>query len=252
MSRYPRKHTAYGGFTLPSGQTITVASGADVVLASGASLDVQDGADLNVAEGAAVNLAGVGANVAITGETGAVEAGQVVHVEYPAAAAAVGDRYVASANMKVGAYTLANGGLPGDGHAHNVTVTHTQVGGVTDTLGTITVAGTNINDEAITEVITPTDGGTTQGVKAFKSVTSVTGAGWVVDTGNDTVVVGFGDKLGLPFFGTVNTVLAAAIDGVREGTLPTVVRDADEIEKNTVELDSALDGSDVDVWLIVE
>jgi len=251
MSRYPRKNTAYGGFTLPSGQTIALASGAALSVASGASIALASGADLNVAEGADINLAGVGADVAMTSDVGvAANAGTVAHVAYAAAAQAVTNRYVASANMKVGAYTLANGGLPGDGHAHHVTVSHTAAGAA-DTLGTIDIVGTNLLNEAITETITPLDGTIAHGAKAFKSVTSVTGVGWVIGEGNDTIVVGFGDKLGLPYLGTVNTVVAAAINSVREATAPAVVRDADEIEKNTIDLSTNLAGTAVDVWLVV-
>jgi hypothetical protein len=113
-----------------------------------------------------------------------------------APALAVANRFVASANMKVGAYTVANAS-PADGLARNVTVTHTQVGGVTDTLGTIVVVGTDIHGNALTETITPISASVASGLKCFKTVTSVTGAGWVINTGNDTIVVGFGNKIGL-------------------------------------------------------
>jgi hypothetical protein len=113
-------------------------------------------------------------------------------------ALAVANRFVVSTNMKLGAYTIANSGLPGDGCARNVTVTHTQVGGVTDTLGTVIVTGTDVNGATISETITPADGTIAAGTKAFKSVTSVVGDGWVINTGNDTIVVGFGTLVGIP------------------------------------------------------
>ena len=103
---------------------------------------------------------------------------------------AVTNRFVASTNMKVGTYTIANAS-PAMAGAVNVTVTHTQVGGVTDTLGTVVVVGTDINGQAITETITPLDGTVATGTKFFRVVTTVTGAGWVINTGNDTIVVGY-------------------------------------------------------------
>lgn len=106
-----------------------------------------------------------------------------------AATTAVTNQFVTSTNMKVGAYTLANAGaMPTEGARH-VTVTHTTVTGA-DTLGTITVVGTDLAGATITETLTPTAGGTTTGTLWFRTVTSVTGAGWAINTGNDTVVVG--------------------------------------------------------------
>lgn len=67
----------------------------------------------------------------------------------------------------------------------------------------------------------------------------------------DQISVGWGDKLGLPYMLSHNTVQAAYLDNVKETTAPTVTTDADEIEKNTIDLHSALDGSVVDVYLIV-
>ena len=106
-----------------------------------------------------------------------------------ATTAAVANRIVTSANMKVGTYTIANASPVWAGGAF-ITVTHTQVGGVTDTLGTIAIVGTNLNGQAISETITPLDGTVATSSKVFRSVTSVTGAGWVVDTTADTIVVG--------------------------------------------------------------
>lgn len=122
------------------------------------------------------------------------------------------DLIVTSANMKVGAYTVA----AQPDISRNITVTHTQVGGVSDTLGTIDIVGTNILDEVITETITPLDETIAVGTKAFKTITSVTGVGWVIDTTADTITVGVGDLLGLPF-----EILAAT--NVQYGVLGTAL-----------------------------
>ncbi len=106
-----------------------------------------------------------------------------------ATTAAVTNRFVASANMKVGAYTIANAS-PVWGGGCLVTVTHTEVGGGVDTLGTIVVVGMDPSGQEITETITPLNGTVATGTKIFRTVTSVTGVGWVIGTGNDTIVVG--------------------------------------------------------------
>jgi hypothetical protein len=129
-----------------------------------------------------------------------------------APAAAVANRFVTSVNMKVGAYTIANNGLPGDGLAHNITVAQTAVG-AEDTNGTITVTGTDLRGNVISEVIVPNAGETVQGTKAFAKVTSVIGAGWVINEGNDTIVVGFGEVIGLPdFIQAASDIVLAALD----------------------------------------
>ena len=129
-----------------------------------------------------------------------------------APAAAVANRFVTSVNMKVGAYTIANNGLPGDGLAHNVTVAQTAVG-AEDTNGTITVTGTDLRGNVISEIIVPNAGETVQGTKAFAKVTSVVGAGWVINEGNDTIVVGFGDVIGLAdFIPAASDIVLAALD----------------------------------------
>ena len=121
-------------------------------------------------------------------------------------AAAVPNRYFASAAMHNGANTVANGGLPGDGLAHNVTVAETAVD-TEDTNGKLVIEGKDIRGYAISEEIIPDAGVTVQGAKAFSQITSINGVGWAQGgTGADTIVIGFGDVVGLP------DVLLAASD----------------------------------------
>jgi hypothetical protein len=68
----------------------------------------------------------------------------------------------------------------------------------------------------------------------------------------DQVSVGWNDKLGIPYRLKFNTVLLAYLGGVKESNAPTVTVDDTEIDKNTLDLNSALDGSDVDYYLIRE
>lgn len=67
----------------------------------------------------------------------------------------------------------------------------------------------------------------------------------------DKISVGWGDKLGLPYFLTHNTVLAAYLGGTKETNAPSVSVDADDLENNTIDLHSDLDGAAVDIYLIV-
>lgn len=90
---------------------------------------------------------------------------------------------------------------------------------------------------------------------ATGTATGITEAATSADTtpgvAPDVISVGWNDKLGLPYKLPHDTVLAAYLDNVREDTAPTVATDEDNIEGNTVDLESALDGSAVDVYLIV-
>lgn len=145
---------------------------------------------------------------------------------------------VESANMKVGTYTIAHQpDVP-----RNLTVTHTEVGGGVDTLGTIVILGTNIFDEIVSETITLVNGTKVVGTVAFKSVTSVTGVGWVIGTGNDTIIVGVGNKLAIPFpIAATSDVQLAWLDGTYQA--PTVVAGG-EVGKCTVDLSAGTyDGS---------
>jgi hypothetical protein len=97
----------------------------------------------------------------------------------------VSNRIVTSTNMKNGAYTIAAQPIT----PAQLSVLATGVGG-NDTMGTITFVGTDICGAAITEVVTPIPGTTVYTTNMFASVTSATGAGWVINSTNDTIVIG--------------------------------------------------------------
>ena len=105
-----------------------------------------------------------------------------------ATTAAVTNRFVVSANMSLTPYTIANASPVWSG-ACNVTITHTTVAG-TDTLGTITIVGKDLNNLTISEVLTPVADSTVTSTKAFRSVTSATSLGWVAVSTADTIVIG--------------------------------------------------------------
>ena len=98
----------------------------------------------------------------------------------------------------------------------------------------------------ITNLNISIDNGTCAGL-----TTAATSADTTAGVAYDTVSVGWGDKLGLPYKLSHNTVQEAFLNNVKEGTAPTVAVSATAIESNTVDLNSALDGHVVDVYLIV-
>ncbi len=115
----------------------------------------------------------------------------------------------------------------------------------------VVIAGTNIHDEVITEsfLFTVNDNTAIVGAKAFKTVTSITfpagdGADW-------QATVGFGDILGLDWELPVILNFKEFLGGTLEGTAATYVADDDEVEKNTMDLNSALDGSEVIAYMLV-
>jgi hypothetical protein len=114
--------------------------------------------------------------------------------------------------------------------------------------GDMVVTGTNLNGEVITETITLTSATPALGAKAFKTVTNIN---LPIKAGSETIDVGWGDILGLPYMLSAKPILWAADDGVIETTVPTVVVDADELEKNTIDLHTAMDGSVITIAMIL-
>lgn len=112
----------------------------------------------------------------------------------------------------------------------------------------VVVTGKNVLGQTITETLpafTVDTPGTVAGSKAFAEITSVTIPAH--DGTGATTAIGFGDVLGLNHILTRNTIKSAYLAETLEGTAPTVVVDDDEIEKNTVDLNSALNSTQVKV-----
>ncbi len=110
----------------------------------------------------------------------------------------------------------------------------------------VTVNGLDANGVAISEVLpvfTVNTATTVVGAKAFASITSVVIPAH--DGTGATTSFGLGDILGLGVPLTRNSVLATFFGGVREATLPAVAFNGSAVESNTIDLDSALDGSAV-------
>lgn len=121
-------------------------------------------------------------------------------------------------------------------------------GGTAGDIGAIqvTINGTDADGATITEdlpAFTVNTAGTVTGSKAFATVTSIVIPAH--DGTGATTSIGTGDKLGLGALLGRNTVIAAYLNGAKEGTAPTVAVSASALSSNTVDLNSATDGNEV-------
>jgi len=132
----------------------------------------------------------------------------------------------------------------------NITAT-----GATGADAVLNVIGTDVYGNVITETITLNGTATIQGVKAFKTITSITPAGGS-DLGATDLTVGTGSKLGLPVkLNARPDLLQAWLGLVLDGGGLTVVvgsTSADADKRGTIAFTSALDGSEVIVWMAVD
>lgn len=134
--------------------------------------------------------------------------------------------------------------------ARNVTVTVAATTAGHVKAAAIVVTGKNLADETITESFTPTvdTPATLVGAKAFKSITSV--AVPPQDGNSVTVDVGFGQLVGLPYKLAKKRVILTLNDGVVD-TAPALTISASALESNTVDFNGSLDGSVMDMSIIV-
>jgi hypothetical protein len=160
------------------------------------------------------------------------------------------DRFVVSVDMKVGAYALAATTMPEAATARKLLITVTADTG-NDTMGTLAIVGTNINGAALSETIAPTAAGTATTLNAFKTVSSITGAGWIIGGGagtEDAIKIGTADAVGLPDCLTDTAqVLLASVNNVKDAGL-TVTVSATVLSLNTVDTTSVLAGTPFKVY----
>lgn len=146
----------------------------------------------------------------------------------------VANRYFASAAMHNGAYAVLNSGLPGDGLAHNVSITVTRVD-TADTMGILTVTGIDLEGKIITENITPVDNTKAVGAKAFKQVTSLVGSGWAQGgSGADTCVIGFDEIVGIPDYIAEDADILMVAHNTALVNAPTFTKSLTSLANNTV------------------
>jgi len=182
----------------------------------------------------------------------APDEGKIAHLKWTAAQAAAADTDgVLAAVTDNGASQTITTGITNPPAPRNITAT---AGGTAGDIAAVQVivTGTNMLDEAITETLpafTADTAGTVTGSKAFKTVTSI-----VIPAHSNTgatTSIGYGDKLGLPYLLTDNNLLKTHLNHVLEGTAATIAMSAAAIESNTIDLNSALNGTAVDAYLIV-
>jgi hypothetical protein len=146
------------------------------------------------------------------------------------------NQFVTTTNMKVGAYTLA-ATTHSDSLCRNLLVTVTQGGGVNDTMGTLLVTGTDYLNAVLTETITPSANSTAVGIKCFKTITSIVGAGWArngAGGSEDTIIIGEGDLIQIPCYISAAADIVLAIFDTAIINAPTVTVHATDISKNTI------------------
>jgi len=130
--------------------------------------------------------------------------------------------------------------------ARNLVITP---GGTTNDVGTcsVTVLGTNYNGQAISEAFAFAANASTAttGSKAFLTVTSVVFPANCEDSPfGATWSIGYGEKLGVKrCMDSAGHILFSTLNGAKEGTAPTMVVDADEVEKNTADFNGTMNGS---------
>jgi hypothetical protein len=125
----------------------------------------------------------------------------------------------------------------------NVTVK----GNAASVTGDVVITGRNVLGAAITETIALNGASEVAGVKAFAEVISI--ALPVLAAEGDEVSVGIGNKVGLGHCLAADLVAKVLLAGAANS--PTVVVDADEVEKNTLAI-TGLDGSKevVAYWMV--
>jgi hypothetical protein len=152
---------------------------------------------------------------------------------------------VKAATASTGSPLVITTGLTQPDVPRNITATSAGTAGDIKAIQVV-VAGTDINGQAITETLpafTVDSATTVVGSKAFRTVTSVTIPAH--DGTGATTAIGVGDKLGLPDYLSRNSVIAAYLAGVKEGTAPTVTTSTSSLSNNTADLNSAYNGTAV-------
>lgn len=124
------------------------------------------------------------------------------------------------------------------------------IGNAAGIAGDVTIKGTAYDGKDISETLTLNGTTAVVGTKAFAKVTEIDLPAFT-NADTDEVSVGVGDALGLPYKIEFGDVLSAWLNKAKEGTAPTLTTDSANIESNTITLNSALNGDDVDVFLVV-
>lgn len=164
--------------------------------------------------------------------------------------------------------TVTAAGMPNSPKAVNVTVDEddsttalvaakirTALAADADVGGFFTVSGSDAEINLTAKTDAANDGTMAIALTDTPSTAVTVGASANTTAGvpYDTVSVGWNDKLGLPYKLAHNTVIPGMtyLNNVKEGTDPVVTVSATAIESNTIDLNSALNGSPVDSYMLV-
>ena len=175
---------------------------------------------------------------------------RIGHINYPATATVVSDAdgVHAAIASKTTAQTITTA-ITNPPYPRNITVTP---GGTTGDVkaGKVIITGTNIAGKVITEEFEFSDDASAAkvGAKAFKTVTSIYIP--AQDGTSASFTIGFGELIGLPVMLSAAPLCWLLDDGV-VATAPSFTVDGDELEKNTFDFDGALDGSVLDLFLVL-
>ena len=128
-------------------------------------------------------------------------------------------------------------------------------GGVGADIGAVavTVYGTNANDEAISEVLpafTLNTAGIVKGALAFKTIQEVDIPAH--DGLGATTAIGDGDKIGLNYKLARDTIAVAYFDNSSDMPPTSVTIDDTDLEKNVIQMKSALNAKQLDIYLMVD
>jgi len=135
--------------------------------------------------------------------------------------------------------------------ARNITATSGGTAGDIKPIQVV-VSGTDINDAVITEtlpVFTENSGTTVVGSKAFKTVTQVVIPAH--DNTGATTAIGYGDKMGLHYARETIPCISSYLATVLEAVAATVAASATVLASNTIDLASAMNGTQVDAFIVV-
>jgi hypothetical protein len=188
------------------------------------------------------------------GERGAriINRGFIAHLALTGAeAAAASAAGVHAAVTDTGVDQTITTAITNPPYTRNITATAGGTAGDIKAVSPI-ITGTNEKGAVITETLpafTVNTAGIVTGAKCFKTVTSILLPAHD-DTGA-TTAIGFGSKIGGVHLLSRNTIISAFLANVKEGTLPTVTVDDDELEKNGFTLNSSLAGTAVDIYYII-
>jgi metal-dependent amidase/aminoacylase/carboxypeptidase family protein len=187
-----------------------------------------------------------GQNLATDASGVSVLAAELAHIQIASTiAVAPSATSILAATALTAAVQAITAGITNPAIPRNVSIK----GNASGNAGNVVIKGTNYQGYAITETIALNGTSTAVGAKAFKTITEID-LPIQTHAGTDTVSIGFGAILGLPYLLKCNTVQSAFLNNIIESTAPTVTIDSANIENNTITLNSTLNGNQVDIYLL--